>query len=80
VTDLDIVAATRTLADRLELLRLNTWAERLRSALDAASTGGELVMKVRHHLRSLRRSSDAGPDDVMVAVDDIIATIEATGW
>ncbi len=80
MTNLDITAATRRCATELDGLGLSDWAGRLRDAIDSASTGGELVMGVRHQLRSLRASGQALPADLGALIEEIIVKIDGTGW
>jgi len=80
MSDLDIVEATRRCADRLTASGLLDWGQKLRSAIDQASTGGELVMGVRWILQSLQRSGATLPDDVADLVLEIVKAIDDTGW
>jgi len=56
------------------------WSQKLAEALDAASTGGELVMAVRWHLRGLERSGEKLPEDIRLQVQSIVQEINSTGW
>ena len=77
---LDVVAATRRCAARLQELGLTGWSQRLVEAVEAASTGGELVMAVRWHLKELVRSGEQIPEDVRRLIREIVREINKTGW
>ncbi|HYV66026.1 MAG TPA: hypothetical protein VE964_07265 [Myxococcales bacterium] len=80
VTTFDLIAATQRLVTRLQELGMIGWSQKLAEALDAASTGGELVMAVRWHLRELERSGEELPEDVRHQVRMIVQEINSTGW
>ena len=77
---LDVVAATRRCAARLQDLGLTGWSQRLVEAVESASTGGELVMAVRWHLHELEGSGEHLPEDVRHLVREIVKEINKTGW
>jgi hypothetical protein len=56
------------------------WSQKLVDAMEAAGTGGELVMAVRWHLRQLIRSGEPLPHDVEQTAEEIIREIDKTGW
>jgi len=77
---LDIVQAARLCARRLDELGHRSWSVRIADAIEAASTGGELVMALRWQLQSLQREALGLPKDVDEQVTEILRVIGATGW
>jgi len=74
----DIVQAARRCATRLDALGHRSWSQKITDAIDAASTGGELVMALRWQLQSLQREGLELPKDVDAEVMEILRAIEAT--
>jgi hypothetical protein len=75
--DLDeLYSAVRDL--RLELIRggEHAWAERIARALDG-SVGGEILPRLRHELRALRRSNEPTRLRLTPAIDDMLLFLDA---
>jgi hypothetical protein len=67
---------TRRIARSLEQKGFSDWAERLREAVDAASTGTELVMGVRWNLLELKKSGEIIGPDLDAQIDSLLAELD----
>ena len=76
----DVIEAARQLADHLAQSGDDTWAQRIRDAIDNASTGGELVMALRWTLGELVAAKPDLPGPLKQDVARILADIAGTGW
>lgn len=79
-SDFDISAAARECADRLADSGYVARAHQLRDAVDGASTGGELVMALRWHLKVILRDEEGISESLRDQIHRIINAIDGTGW
>ena len=54
---MDIYEETKRLAGHLEARGVATWPQRLRDAIEAGSTGTEIIMAIRWNLREMLAAS-----------------------